>query len=296
MVWAMLYQMHNPGAPIELNLGGLRLIAFSISAIASYVMVPEFDAVFDLGHCPLEAVRLRNVLLSHCHLDHCAGVPLHLSLRRMYGSRPSRVYVPDESAPLLRKLLHSFDELEQDEQISYETQVRGIQPSETIHLSGKYSVKTFAVQHRLPSLGYTVIEHRKKLRPEYASLPGPAIAEAKQKGEDIHSITEVNHFTYVGDSTIETLRSHPEVGQSRVLFLEATHLPGTKREVSATWGHTHLEELAELAHEQPAIFASEYLVLKHFSTRYAAHEIRNLVSFLPEWLRSKITILIPPAH
>ena len=44
-------------------------------------------------------------------------------------------------------------------------------------------------------------------------------------------------FTYVGDSTLETL--------------EATHLPGTSPAPSAKYGHTHLEELAALAERRP---------------------------------------------
>ncbi|HEU4538905.1 MAG TPA: hypothetical protein VFS00_32520, partial [Polyangiaceae bacterium] len=93
-----LYRLHNPGAPIELHLSGLRLIAFSISGVASYVLAPAFDACFDLGHCALEAVKLRHVFLTHVHQDHSGGVHRHLSLRRMFGTRPSRVFAPAESA------------------------------------------------------------------------------------------------------------------------------------------------------------------------------------------------------
>ncbi len=62
--------LHNPGRPIALRLGSLEVEAFSISGLSTFVLVPSFDACFDLGHCSVEASHLRNVLLSHVHQDH----------------------------------------------------------------------------------------------------------------------------------------------------------------------------------------------------------------------------------
>ena len=104
---------------------------------------------------------------------------------------------------------------------------------------------------------------------------------------------EVNRFTYVGDSTIETLRARPELGQSRVLFLEATHVGDTSRETSQKYGHTHLDELVELFRTAPETFASRHIVVKHFSTRYAAREIRDAHAALPQELRERVIFLIP---
>jgi ribonuclease Z len=98
---------------------------------------------------------------------------------------------------------------------------------------------------------------------------------------------------YIGDSTIETLRRHPEVGRSGVLFLEATHLGATGRDVSAKYGHTHLDELADLWRERPETFGEARIVLKHFSTRYAKEEILAAVRRLPEPFRERITVLVP---
>ena len=69
---------------------------------------------------------------------------------------------------------------------------------------------------------------------------GEAIRAAHERGEALYDAHDVNMLTYVGDSTLETLERHPEVGESEVLFLEATHLPGTSPELSAKYGHTYL--------------------------------------------------------
>jgi ribonuclease Z len=77
-----------------------------------------------------------------------------------------------------------------------------------------------------------------------------------------------------------------------VLFLEATHLGATPREASAKHGHTHLDELADLARTHPEALASRHVVLKHFSLKYEAPDIRAALAALPEGLRERVTVLV----
>lgn len=287
-----LYALHNPGQPHKLRLGHLDLTAFSISGVSTYVLAPELDACFDLGHCPLEATRLRHVLLSHTHQDHCTGAHRHLSLRRMFGARPSRIHCPAPSAQHLRELFQAFDRLEGREAGNYDEIIVGVEAGESIRLSGRFEARTFEVAHRITSLGFTVVEARRKLKEHLVGLPGPAIAAARGRGEELYDLSHHKLLTYIGDSTIETLEKHPEIGESEILFLEATHLPGTDPEVSRTYGHTNLEQIIALAHERPATFASPHIVIKHFSTRYSREEIVSSFGQLPPWLREKTTFLI----
>lgn len=287
-----LRRIHNPGAPIALKFGGLELVAFSISGLATYVLAPAFDACFDLGHCPVEATRLRNVFLSHVHQDHAGGVPRHFSMRAMFGARPPRVYCPAESAAGLIDVLRAWERLEEKPPAHLEDCVRGMRPGDSVDLGRRYTVRAFDVTHRIASRGYTVIENRKVLRAPYVGLPGAEIYAARLRGETVSDDAPHPVFTYVGDSTAETLRRNPEVGRSDVLFLEVTHLPGTARSASAQWGHTHLEDLIELSREVPEALASPHIVLKHFSMKYDEREVRAAVDALPPDLRRRVTVLV----
>ena len=284
--------LHNPGRPVSLRFGALEIEAFSVSGLASYVAVPAFDACFDLGHCSVASSQLRNVLLTHVHQDHSLGVVRHLSLRRMMDHRPPRIYVPMASRAPLLDVLRAFERMEEKEPADLESIVHGVVPGETFSLSPSRKVRVFDVNHRITSCGYTVIEDARKLKEAFRGLPGEAIRDARQRGEEIHDHHEINRFTYVGDSTIETLERHPEVGESEVLFLEATHLPGTSPEVSARYGHTHLDELGALFLRRPEALASRHVVLKHFSMKYDAAQIRAALSTLPDGLRERVTLLI----
>jgi ribonuclease Z len=277
---------------VSLRLGTLEVEGFSISGLSTYVLVPAFDACFDLGHCSVEASRVRNVLLSHVHQDHALGVVRHLALRAMTGARPSRIFVPAESRADLIDVLRAHERLERRSADDLDSIVQGVAAGEVFGLAGHRRVHAFDVVHRIPSRGYTVVETRRKLKSAFVGLPGNAIREARERGEELYDYGEVNVFTYIGDSTLETLERHPEVGDSEVLFLEATHLTGTGREVSAKYGHTHIEELEELHRRNPEALASPYIVLKHFSMKYGLEDVRAAADRLPEGLRERVIVLL----
>lgn len=290
----MQSDLHNPGRPMHLNLGGLELSAFSISGLATYVVVPSFDACFDLGHCSVAASHQRNVLLSHVHQDHALGVVRHLALRSMHGAKPSRIFVPEESRDALLEVLRAHERMDQRTPQDLDTMVRGVAADEVFALSPHRTVRAFDVTHRIASRGYTVTERRRKLRAHLLGQPGEAIRAARERGEELYDYHDETLFTYIGDSTLETLLRHPEVGESAVLFLEATHLPGTSRDVSAKYGHTHLEELADLYARDPRALSSPHIVLKHFSMKYHRRDIEEALVGLPSGLRERVTLLVPP--
>ncbi len=283
---------HNPGAPIDLVLGGLALTAFSISGLATYVMVPAMEACFDLGHCPVEASKLRDVFLTHVHQDHAGGAHRHLALRRMLGMSPPRLHCPEEGAEGLRGLLRCWDALEEKSDADPGSSVYGLRAGDHVDLGRRYTVHAFDVVHRIASRGYTVVEHRRSLLPAFVGRPGEEIRAARERGDEVYRFNDHSALTYIGDSTLETLRRHPEVGQSEVLFLEATHLGETSPARSAQWGHTHLDELVDLWRESPGTLASKYIVLKHFSMRYHPEAIRAAVGRIPEELRRRVTVLL----
>ena len=287
-----LYPLHNPGLPTQLQLEGLDITSFSISGLATYVMIPALDACFDLGHCPAEAIGIRHLFLSHVHQDHAAGAIRHLSLRQMTGLSPSKIYLPAESAEAFIEVLRATERLERKEPRDLSKVVIPVAAGQTLQLSKRYRVDAFDVDHRVASRGYTVTESRRKLKPAYQDLTGPEIGELVRTGTEVSEYHDVQLFTYVGDSTLSTLKKNPDIGKSLILFLEATHLGDTSTQLSEQYGHTHLDEIAALWREFPAPFMAKHIVFKHFSMRYHRDEIREQFAKLPKEWQEKITVLI----
>jgi ribonuclease Z len=292
MARAPLLPLHNPGAPSALSIAGHELVAFSISGVSTYVLAPAMDCCFDLGHCPVEAARLRNVLLSHAHQDHSLGAIRHRSLRQMWGDSPSKIFLPDESREDFLRALRAFEQLERREPVEdLEQWVVGVRPGDELALSKRLRVLAFDVQHRIASRGYTVLEQRRSLKPAYQGLPGTALGEARARGEELYDYRAHRALTYVGDSTIETLERQEGLGDCDVLFLEATHVGATDPAVSAKYGHTHLAELCALFRRRPEAFGRAHIVLKHWSMRYGRDELRAAFRAVPKALFDRVTVL-----
>ena len=80
---------HNPGNPIVLEFPEETIISFSISALATYALIPELNCAFDMGECLMEAVPLEHIFITHAHGDHTRCLLRHEALRRLMGMAPA---------------------------------------------------------------------------------------------------------------------------------------------------------------------------------------------------------------
>lgn len=285
---------HNPGHPIVLKLPEETITAFSISALATYVLVPELNCAFDMGECPLDAVPLERIFLSHAHGDHSRCLLRHESLRRLMGMAPATYYIPAGSHDGFMELARAWKNLERvhPSQFQY-PQFHPMKEGDVVWMNRQLAAKAFRVNHTLPSLGYTLFDVRKKLKPEFQGRPGPELAQMRRDGvvfEDEHWLPRL---TYIGDSTIETLYRERHIGSSRILFLEVTFLMEDERDMARQRGHTHLDDLVEFLEECPGVLQNEHIVLKHFSMRYDSRFIVHMLrTRLPKPFLERAHILI----
>ncbi|MDH4248606.1 MAG: MBL fold metallo-hydrolase [Deltaproteobacteria bacterium] len=285
---------HNPGYPITLTLGQETLTAFSISALSTYVLAPELNVAFDMGDCPLDAVPIERVFLSHAHGDHARCLLRHVSLRRLMGMAPAEYFVPEQTLEGFEALAEAWGKLENSRgKPGRMPALKVLKPGEVLWLNRQLAAKSFPVTHTLPSLGYTLFDVRKKLRPEFQGRTGPELADLRRQGVEFEEESWLPRLTYIGDSTIETLYRERHVGQSRVLLLELTFLMEDERELARQRGHTHLDDLLAFLKECPEVLVNEHIVLKHFSMRYTRKMILSVLSErLPKAFLERVHILV----
>jgi ribonuclease Z len=285
---------HNPGQPVVLKLPQETITAFSISALATYVLIPELNCAFDMGECMLEAVPLERVFLSHAHGDHARCLLRHESLRRLLGMSPATYFIPAASQEGFLELSRAWKNLERVHPSQFEyPRFHPMNEGEVVWLHRQLAAKAFRVNHTLPSLGYTLYDVRKKLKPEFQGRPGQELARLRREGVSFEDEIWLPRLTYIGDSTIETLYRERQVGQSRILFLEVTFLMEDERELARQRGHTHLEDLVEFLRDCPGVLQNEHVILKHFSMRYDSRFIVHMLrTRLPKDFLERVHILI----
>jgi hypothetical protein len=162
-------------------------------------------------------------------------------------------------------------------------------------LDSNHSVRVFATDHRVPSLGYAIMKHEKRgLSPQYVGLPREELIALRDRGVDIQPVTTTVDICYTGDTRIAGLDSVPLVWQSRVLITELSFLDdGVSVEGAESKGHIHLYDIAARA-RAGKFDGVEALLFIHMSARYTHGEtICQLVaSQWPQSLQHKVNLAL----
>lgn len=263
---------------------GTHIVGESISGVGTCITLPQLDIAFDIGICPRWALKCRNVLISHGHVDHLGAAVTHAATRDLFGAPKTRFVVSSEIATKLKALFDLWAQI-QKEDLPYEVAV--VEPGDELRI-GKFVVRPFATDHVIPSQGYRVVEQRQKLKPEFVGKPGDEIGRLRKSGVEVTNMTEVLRVVYTGDTRPTVWDRVEGIGSAEVVITEATYVADDMTpEVAAERGHTHLSKLVERAER----FTTEALVLTHFSARYERSAVEAAVALVPEDFRRRISLL-----
>src|SRR5215467_358555 len=157
---------HNALAQVSLKLGNLSVAGFSISGLATYLQIPQLGVCFDMGECPLSSLSLDHVFLTHAHGDHARCLPRHWQLRRMVGNaKPAAYFLPESIRAGCEGWIRAEAAFEGVADEVVETPAfRGLAgDAELVALPYRNDlrVRAFPVRHSVPSLGYTILAHKK---------------------------------------------------------------------------------------------------------------------------------------
>jgi ribonuclease Z len=249
------------------RLGELSLEGSSRAGDSTWFRVHPPGFAFDVGRGAAELEGARDVFLTHGHLDHALGLPFVVSRRTMAG-QATRVFCPRAMAADLEAFLLAAARMEGAE---YRQQIAVLDPGQRVEVAKDLAIEAFAVDHRVPSLGYHLMRRRRRLLPALAGADGADIAARRRGGETVEESFEEVWLSYPGDTGPGVFQLEPRLAQSRVLMLECTFLGEAHRERAMRYGHLHLDDLAAFA---PAS-RNEAIVLYHLSRRYAMGQLRG---------------------
>ena len=252
---------------LKFSHSGIDFEGVSEGGIRTSICIPRYSLLFDIGAIPHEKIHIENVLVTHGHLDHAAGIPYYISQRSLQKLKAPNIYVNESMYENTKKILQLYSEIEGFE----------------------YSYNLVSTTQNKE--GYTIFERVKKLLPEFLNLSGNEIVEQKNKGTNLTEDKETPLVSFSGDTQIEYILDHKEVRESKILFLECTYVDKDRDvERARMWGHTHLDEIFAHAKE----FKNEKIVLIHFSKRYQNSFIKNIVrKKTPDILKGRLHCFLP---
>ncbi|CAB9530004.1 nuclear ribonuclease [Seminavis robusta] len=272
---------------VELIKGQLSIVGLGRSADASTYFLPELGIVFDAG-IHVKSLQPKTVLLTHGHRDHIAALPTHAAAK-------SKLFCPKPIAPLVRRFLLAEAQLnygdtsQTDEETTSalgEYDIQGVEDGDDILLPREYyqgsptpiGVEVFRAPHKegIPAVSYGLYRIKKRLKPEYASLPKSDLGALIQKDIQITESYQEGLLFYTGDTTINLLKERWEeiLPKYKHVIHEVTFLgkPSSKLDESARQkGHTHYSQL----HPWICSFPETTFVCVHWSLRYSREDLIN---------------------
>ncbi len=265
--------------------GDLTIEGYSRAAVQSYWRVPELKLGFDLGAHPWDFMGTPTWLLSHCHLDHVAALPLYVARRRLMKMSQPRVFVPESTVGNVRSMLDSFERLDRGR---LPCELIGVQDKQEYELSRELVFQALRTVHRVESYGFVIFERRRKLKPEYTELTGDQIKELRQNGTDVTQEIRIPLVAYTGDTAPKGLDNNPLFYKAKILITEMTFIADDhRRHLIHKNGHMHLDDFVERADK----FENEMIVASHFSTRYGKMQAEKIIKRrLPDMLDGRLKI------
>jgi len=274
----------------KIKLDDLDIIGYSIAGEETVVAMPQLDVCFDIGKAPDQVISVNNCLLTHGHMDHAAGLAYYLSHRNFSGQAPGTVLAPENLIKPIEKILQAWGRLDGN---PIPANLIGVKPGDEYRIKPNLFARVVPTSHSRGSVGYSVIESRKKLRPEFKNLKGPEIVDKKKQGVEVEYNLEIPIVTYLGDTSYADFSKYPCVADSRILIVECTFFIPEHIERAKAGRHIHIDNLINILDE----LNNPHVVLIHTSQRIGFGQIRRILcEKLSDDQLEKVTLLMerPP--
>lgn len=267
---------------ITTEFGGLDVR--SVAGRATRVLAPGYKAVFDLGETGEAVLRTQIAFISHTHTDHISAIWQHAAVRGLVGNQVGTYVVPEVMAERVRWLMEAAERCD-CAQIPYS--IVPMKAGDELIYRNKI-VKSFETYHRVPAMGYAVINRVPKLKAEFKGKSHTELAQLSNAGVLLTEDVDTVEFAYTGDTRIRVL-SQELVRKAKTLCMECTFVgPDLTPAHASETGHIHIDEIAAHADE----FENEHIVLMHFSARYSAAEVHaEAKKKLPAHLFERVTLV-----
>jgi ribonuclease Z len=248
----------------------LEIFGYSVAGEESVVGMPQLDVCFDVGKAPDQIIPIQHVLLTHGHMDHSAGIAYYLSHRNFMKMSPGIVLTPPNTIDYIHQILQAWNRLDGNR---IPAELVPARPGDEYAIKPNLFARVFPTKHVRESVGFCVLERRKKLRPEYDGLSGPEIVALKRKGVTIDIPLEMPLVSYLGDTSYVDYSQLDYIANSRILIAECTFFEDEHTGRADAGRHMHIDEFGPMLERMN----NQYIILTHLTQRTSIGEARDML-------------------
>ncbi|MBL7215774.1 MAG: MBL fold metallo-hydrolase [Phycisphaerae bacterium] len=254
----------------RIEIGDLEILGYSVAGEETVIGMPQLDVCFDIGKAPDQLISINHVLLTHGHMDHAAGIAYYLSHRKFNGMSEGIVLTPPNTVKMIQQILDAWGRLDGNH---VPAKLVGVNPGDEYPLKPNLIARVFPTKHTRQSVGFSVIETRKKLKSEYHGLSSPEIVKLKKQGVEIEYPVEIPIVSYLGDTQYVDFSQLEYVSKSKILIAECTFFADEHTERADAGRHMHIDEFAPLLERMN----NEHIIITHLTHRTGIVEARNML-------------------
>jgi len=270
----------------HIEIDNLEIFGYSVAGEETVVAMPQLDVCFDIGKAPDQIISINNILLTHGHMDHAAGIAYYLSHRNFCGMSAGTILAPQNLLPPIRDIVNAWGRLDGNK---IPVKLVCVRPGDEYKIKPNLFARVFPTKHSKGSVGFSVIEKRKKLKPEYSGLTGPQIVELKKQGVEIDYPLEIPIVSYLGDTQYVDFSQLKYIAQSKILIAECTFYEDEHSGRAEAGKHMHIEEFTTLLKN----LRNEHIVVTHTTLRTPMREIRKILkNALPKDKYEKVILFM----
>jgi ribonuclease Z len=244
----------------HIKMGDIEIVGYSVAGEETVVGIPQLGVCFDIGKSPEQIISISNLLLTHGHMDHAAGIAYYLSHRKFSGQSPGTVLAPANLFGPISEIIDAWGRLDGNR---IPANFVPMSPGDEYQLKPNLFARAFATKHSKGSLGFTIIEKKKKLKEEYLGLTSNEIVALKKKSTTIDYTVESPIVTYLGDTQYSDFSKFEFVAKSKILIAECTFVVDEHVERALAGAHMHVDEFVKMMKG----LDNEHIIITHLSQR-----------------------------
>jgi len=270
----------------HIEIDDLEIIGYSVAGEETVVAMPQLDVCFDIGKAPDQIISINHILLTHGHMDHAAGIAYYLSHRKFCGMPAGTILAPENLLQPIRDIIKAWGWLDGNK---IPVKLVGVKPGDEYQIKPNLFTRVFPTKHSKGSVGFSVIEKRKKLKAEYTGLTGPQIVELKKQGIEIDYPLEIPIVSYLGDTQYVDFSQLKYIIESKILIAECTFYEDEHSGRAEAGKHMHIDEFTTLLKN----LNNEHIVVTHTTLRTPMREIRKILkNALPKDKYDKVILFM----
>lgn len=143
---------------IEYKHSGIEIQGYSNGGIATSIILPNLDLVFDMGNTNSAQIKFGKSISYSCTSLPFFWCTVFYFTKISSEITATKYYLPQEIHSQVTELLKIYSKLEDFE---YKPNLVAFSPGMVVELNRQFSFSAFPTYHRVPSLGYGTATNQK---------------------------------------------------------------------------------------------------------------------------------------